>query len=87
MRPIPNDELEDMNQILHEQGYAIEDFEASVEEDPPPVQGPISYWVNQTVTVHRKSNDTTGQFRDESGQPMWLIAFERRLVAGFFGKP
>lgn len=87
MRPIPDDELEDMNRILVSHGYSVGDFEATVEEDPPPVPGPLTYWVNQTVTVRRKSVNATRQFRDESGAPVWLIAFEQDLMAGGFGKP
>jgi len=87
MKPIRDDDRQDIDRILAKHGYSIEDFEVSAESDRPPVQAPAPNVVNRTITVHRKRSDTIGQFRGESGQPTWLIAFEDHLASGFFGKP
>jgi cytochrome oxidase assembly protein ShyY1 len=87
MKPATDDELFHMQRILIERGYAPEDFEASIEEPPATARSEPSPAFRPLIAVTRKSTKQTSWLPYEPRRSAWLIAFERQLVAGEFGKP
>ena len=87
MKSIPRDERETMDQVLVAHGFSPEDFEATVEEDPPGDGRSIDAWATRTVTVRRKATGHRRRYRDLPGTAWIIDGLQLDLVAGLFGRP